>query len=65
MLDVHIVLPPRYHVIDDPDHICVMCNVLCGYHGNHTEGRKCGLSAGWPSPREVLNLVQLSPVTTG
>jgi hypothetical protein len=27
MLHVHTVLPLRYHVIDDLDHICVMCYV--------------------------------------
>jgi hypothetical protein len=27
MLHVHTVLPPRHHVIDDPDHICVICYV--------------------------------------
>jgi hypothetical protein len=27
MLHVHTVLLLRYHVIDDPDHICVICYV--------------------------------------
>jgi hypothetical protein len=35
MLYVHTILPPQHHVIDDPDHICVMC-----YVGSMTTTRK-------------------------
>jgi hypothetical protein len=44
MLHVHTVLPPRYHVIDDSDHICVMCYVgsMATTRNDESEGYRLG-----------------------